>query len=195
MPRYNDVTAQTYQRFVVDSGIVRKNFTDFDNLGTRIGVTRNGATFTVKTEIRKMPVDGAKGDVKGDKRIVGVSAEMEVEFLELSPEIICLATPGSTTEEVPAGTPTHMEIKRALQIALTDYIDNLVLVGQVSGSDHPIVLKIDNALGDGNLQLGMKDGDESTVKIKFVGHFDPADLDTEPWLVDFPTDVSTTEGV
>jgi hypothetical protein len=49
-------------------------------------------------------------------------------------------------------------------------------------------------LSDGNFSLGMKDGDESTVKVKLTGHFDPSDLDTEPWVIYFPNDCLTSEG-
>jgi hypothetical protein len=194
MPVQHSAGPLTYQKFVIDSGVVRKNFVDTTNYGTRIGATRGGATFTVKTELRKMPVDGSKGDVMGDKRIMSVTAEMEVEFLELSPEIIALAIPGATTTEEPVGAPTHTEMRRALQLALEDYIGNVALIGQISGSDHDVCLVLENALSDGNFALGMKDGDESTVKVKLTGHFDSADLDKEPWVIYFPNDCLTTEG-
>ena len=194
MPVQHSAGQLTYQKFVVDSGVVMKDYVDTTNYGTRIGATRGGATFTVKTELRKMPVDGSKGDVKGDKRIINVTAEMEVEFLELSPEIIRFAIPGATTTEEPESMPTHTEMGRALQLALADYVGKLALIGQVSGSAEDIILVLDNALGDGNFELGMKDGDESTVKVKFTGHFDPNDLDTEPWRVYFPNDCLTSDG-
>lgn len=194
MPQYTDIAHETYRKMILDSGIVRKNFSSFSSMGTRIGATRDGATFEVKTEMRTMPVDGAKGPVKGDKRIAKVEASLEVTFIEIDASVIQLALPGSTTEETPAVQSTHIEVARALQIALTDYLTNIALIAQVAGSSHPIVLKLDNPLATGDFQLGMKDANEAGVKVKFLAHFDPNDLVNEPWLIDFPSDVLTTEG-
>jgi len=45
------------------------------------------------------------------------------------------------------------------------------------------------------MSLSLSDNDEAVNKIKFIGHFDPDDLDAEPWLIRFPNDVNpTSEG-
>lgn len=191
MARYHGIQADTYRRFVIDSGEVRTGYVDGNNTGTRIGATRGGSAFTIEQEIRDMAVDGAKGPVKGGRRITKVNAKLEVNFVEFTPSLLNMALPGSTTTEEAL---THMEIKRALQIALTDYKTNIALIGEVSGSGDPIIIILDNVLADGNFEITAADNDESVLKVQFTAHFDPASMDTEPWTIKFPTDVLTTEG-
>jgi hypothetical protein len=193
MPKYNGVDSQTYRKFVIDAGEVRIGYTDESTRGTRLGATRGGSTFTIEQDVKDMAVDGAKGPVKGGRRIIKSNAKLECSFIEISQNLISLALPGSTTEEF--GSPvTHESIKRALQIASTDYSSNIALIGEVSGSGVPVVVIIENALADGNFELGMTDNDESVLKIQFTAHFDPSDLENEPWEIRYPLDVLTTEG-
>jgi hypothetical protein len=121
MARLHGITENSYRRFVIDSGEVRLGYVDADNTGVLLGATRGGSTFTIETEYRIMEVDGAKGPVKGGRRITKVVAKMEVNFIEITPALINLALPGSTTTEEPSDAPTHSEIKRALQLAAANY--------------------------------------------------------------------------
>jgi hypothetical protein len=194
MARLHGITENSYRRFVIDSGEVRLGYVDADNTGVLLGATRGGSTFTIETEYRIMEVDGAKGPVKGGRRITKVVAKMEVNFIEITPALINLALPGSTTTEEPSDAPTHSEIKRALQLAAANYSDSVALLGEVSGSDRPIVCILQNVLADGNFEIAATDNEESVLKIQFTAHFTPEDLDTEPWIVRFPLDVMTTEG-
>lgn len=193
MPRYHGVDENTYRKFVIDSGEVRLGYTNESSRGTRLGATRGGSTLTIEQEIKTMEVDGAKGPVKGSRRIVKSMAKLEVNFIEFSTDLVSLALPGSTTDDY--GTPvTHSSIKRALQIASTDYSSSIAMIGEVSGSGDPIVAILSNVLADGNFEIAASDNDESVLKITFTAHFDPSDLDTEPWEIRFPQDVLTTEG-
>jgi hypothetical protein len=195
MARQHGITTETYDRLVIDAGQVRKNYVDANDTGTLLGATRGGSTFTVETELREMPADGAKGPVKGDKRIVKVTASMECNFIESTTEILQRILCGSDKADWPEVSPTHDEISRSLQIEAGDYLTNVVLIGEVSGSAQPVILMLNNALSDGKLSMALADNDEAVNKIKFVGHFDPDDLDDEPWRIRFPQDVNpTTEG-
>lgn len=194
MARLHGITENSYRRFVIDSGEVRLGYVDANTQGVLLGATRGGSTFTIETEYRIMEVDGAKGPVKGGRRITKVVAKMEVNFIEITPALINLALPGSTTTEEPSGAPTHAEIKRALQLAAANYQDSIALLGEVSGSDRPIVCILQNVLADGNFEIAATDNEESVLKIQFTAHFTPEDLDSEPWIVRFPLDVMTTEG-
>lgn len=186
------ITTETYERLVIDAGAVYKDWTDMDNPGTLLGATRGGSVFAVETEIRDMPVDGAKGPVKGGQRITKVMATLEANFIENTTEIFKRALPGASATDYPVGSPTHDEIKRTLEIAASDYLTNVVIVGQVSGSDEPVVLMLKNALSDGKLSMSLADNDEATNKVKFTGHFDPDDLTDEPWRIYQPQDVNPT---
>lgn len=195
MARQHGITTETYERLIIDAGQVRINYVDENNPGTLLGATRGGSVFAVETELREMPVDGAKGPVKGDKRITKVTASLECNFIESTTDLLMAAIPGSSKADWPNGSPTHDAITRALGIASADYFTNVTIIGEISGSAEPIILQIQNALADGKLSLGLNDNDEAANKIKFIGHFDPADLDAEPWVIYQPQDVNpTTEG-
>ena len=134
MARKHGITEATYDRLVIDSGQVRLNYTDESDNGTLLGATRGGNTFTLETEYKDMAVDGAKGPVKGGRRITKVTAKLVCNFVEIKTDILQLTLPGSSEADHPTETPTHDQITRALQIALTDYNDSIALIGQVSGS-------------------------------------------------------------
>ena len=180
MGKYHGLTDKTYQHFVVDAGAVYKNY----GLGGEqlIGATRDGSTFTIETEIREMPVDGAKGPVKGLRRKTSVVARISAKFIEFTTDLLKTALPGAESTD----NLTHEEIRRALQITLADYAENIALIGEKSGSSEPIILGIENALADGGFEVGMVDDDEAGITIQFTAHFDPANLDQEPWFIRNP---------
>jgi len=194
MAKVHGITANTYRRLVIDAGQVRVGYTDQSSTGLLIGATRGGSTFSVEPEVKDMPVDGAPGRVMGGSRITKVAARLEVNFIEFTKELIEMALPGATTTDWPDSVPTHDEIRRAIEIALTDYKTNVVLIGEISGSGQPIICGIENVLAIGNFQIAATDKEEHPLKVTFEAHFDPADLETEPWFIRFPKDVATTEG-
>ena len=71
MSRKHGVTTNTYKKLVIDSGAVYKNYGESGE--ALLGATRGGNTFTIEQEIRNMEVDGAKGSVKGFRRITAVN--------------------------------------------------------------------------------------------------------------------------
>jgi hypothetical protein len=160
-----------------------------NNTNTLLGATRDGNTFTIETEYRQIALDGAKGPVKGGQDITAVVAKISAKFVEISTDLIKMALPGSAAADHPTVTPTHDEIRRTLQIALTDYITNVVMVGRVSGSGEPIVVGIENALALGGFELAEVDNDEAGITIELTAHFDPTNLDAEPWFIRWPQDV------
>ena len=185
MARKHGITANTYKKFIVDSGAVYLNYGESDE--SLLGATRGGSSFVIETEYRDMPADGAKGPTKGGRRIVSVNASLTANFLEMSATLMSRVLPGSSVADY--GSPkTHDEITRALQIALTDYATNVALVGEVTGnSTYPAEFILDNALVDGNFELALSDGEEPVLAATFKAHFDPASMDAEPWTVRFPT--------
>ena len=82
-------------------------------------------------------------------------------------------------------TATH-DIINGGQIADSDYISNVALVGNVSGKDEPIICIVTDALADTGLTLSTAPRDESVPTVVFTGHYDPEDPDTEPWSIHYP---------
>lgn len=186
MAKQHGITTETYKRFILDAGAVYLNYGEVGE--QLLGATRGGSTFTIETDYREMPVDGAKGPVKGGRRIVAVNATLTANFIEMSSEIMARVLPGSVTADYPdPGGKTHDEITRELEIALTDYATNVAIVAEVSGQNpQPVVLLVENALVDGNFELGLTEAEEPALTAAFKAHFDPADISKEPWKIRFP---------
>ena len=82
-------------------------------------------------------------------------------------------------------SPDHTTITGG-EIADSDYIDNVAIVGNVSGKSKPVICMIKNALADAGFSLATAPRDEAVPSIVFTGHYDPDDLDTEPWEIRWP---------
>ena len=188
MARRHGVISTTFQNIIIDSGAVYKNYVSPAALGTLLGATRGGNTFTIETEYKEIEVDGAHGPVKNGRRITQVVAKLTANFLAIDKEAILLNLPGSSAANVGV---THKTFTRSLAIAAADYETNIVIVGEVAGSSNPIICGISNAMCVGNMEISFADKDESVLAVEFTGHFAPDALDTEPWILLFPYDIST----
>lgn len=185
MTKYHGVTTETVKRLFLDAGAVYLNYGETEE--RLLGATNDGNTFTIEQDVREIEVDGARGPVKGLRRIIEVRAQIVANLLELTAENLKTALAGSTMEDYPDGEEkTHDKISRKLTIADTDYIGNVALVGEISGSQEPVICIIKNALVDGNFNIDTADKEEAGLEVTFTGHFDPADMDDEPWEIRFP---------
>jgi hypothetical protein len=186
----NGITEDTPNRFLIDAGAIYIGYTDATNPGTLVGATRGGNTFTIETEYKEMALDGAKGPVKGCRRITKVTASMKVNLVEITTANILLGLPGATSADFPTVTPTHDQIKRSLNLALTDYKQNIALVGEISGTTQPFVGILKNVICDSGFELGATDNEEGVLALTFKAHFDPANMDEEPWEIRMPKEAA-----
>ncbi len=187
MARQHGINSSTYDEFIIDSGKLYLNYGESGEAA--LGATRGGSTFAINTEYKDMLVDGAKGPTKGGRRITKVEAILTVNMVEFNSTVLSKALSGSDVADYPS-TPakTHDKITRALQLASTDYLTNVAIVGEVSGKTATYFVGIiKNALADGNLEISLVDNDESVLSIQFKAHFDPSAMDTEPWEIRWPT--------
>lgn len=181
MARQHGVTASTMTRFIIDAGAVYANYTVGVG-GTLLGATRGGSSFKIETDIREMEVDGARGLVKGGSRIVGVTASITANFLELSDALLLYMNPAATSSDY--GPGTHDLMIRDADIATSDYITNIAIIGNSTHSaTNYLMIILENALADGNFEVGMVDKEESVIPVTFTARFLPTDLETEPWKV------------
>lgn len=184
MARHHGITADTYNRFTIDSGAVYTGFTNFSSMGTLLGATRGGNSFAIEQEVREMEADGAHAPVKGSRRIVRTSAKLTVNFLEHTLDGFkrLLVASGSATFET-----SWDAITRDTVILAADYLSDVTLVGEVSGTTTgACAFKLDNALVDSNFEIAFTDKEEGVVAATFTAHQDPSDLDTEPWTIYWP---------
>jgi hypothetical protein len=179
------ITTNTVKRFFVDAGAVYLNY-GLEN-ERLLGATKGGNTFTIEQEIREMEADGARGPMKGARRIIRSVARCVANLVEITADNILVMLPGATKEDYPsAEAKTHDKITRVRDIQDGDYINNVALVGRISGADENFIGIVENVLADGNISANAVDKDEAAVEVQFTAHFDPAAMDEEPWEIRQP---------
>lgn len=190
--RYHGVSPDTYKRMVLNAGEVRVNFTDLDDKGTRLGATKGGSVWAVEPEMREVEVDGAPGPVMGAQVMDRSTARLECNFVEINEDILQMAMPGSSIEDV--NEDDLKQLKRSMRLwsdsYTENYKDNIVLFAEVAGTNKPVICGIKNALATGAFELSLEDKSEAVLKVEFHAHFDPVKLEAgdleEPWILYYP---------
>ncbi|GAH56163.1 unnamed protein product, partial [marine sediment metagenome] len=67
-----------------------------------------------------------------------------------------------------------------------DYIDNVALVGTISGKAKAVICMVTNALADTGFSISTAPRDEAVPVIIFTGHYAAGDPNTEPWEIRYP---------
>ena len=175
------VTANTPKNIVFGAGTIHKNMTKEGNTwtgGTIVGATNGGSKLSIIPEFVDVPVDGANVLVKGLKVKTGETATMDVNFAEVTADVIAAATAGKNSAGV---------ITAKAAIAEGDYWDNVCFVGKtVTGED--IIAVLPNALITSGFELEGKAKEGSVVACTFTCHAElEGDLDVLPWEIIYPT--------
>ena len=175
------VTANTPKNIVFGAGTIHKNMTKEGNTwsgGTIVGATNGGSKLSIIPEFVDVPVDGANVVVKGLKMKTGETATMDVNFAEVTADVIAAATAGKNTSGV---------ITSKAAIAEGDYWDNVAFVGKtVTGED--IIAVLPNALITSGFELEGKHKEGAVVACTFTCHAAlEGDLDVLPWEIIYPT--------
>lgn len=185
------LTTESVERFVIDAGAVYVNL--FEPEERLLGATRGGSTFAIEQEIKLVEIDSVRGATKGARRVVESNARLTTNLLELSTQNLLLAIAGSTatsytdTTETPAPTaPTHDEIRRVRNITDIDYVKNIAIVGKIQGTTRNIICMIYNALSDEGFEMAFEDREEAVLEVTFTAHYDPANVDEEPYSIFMP---------
>lgn len=181
------VSANTPKNIVFGAGTIHKNLTyastawNFD--ASIIGATSGGSKFTITPEITNVEADGALVKAKGLNVKTGETATMDINFLELTKDIIKSAVVGAdgTSEDT-----TYDLIESKASIAEGDYWENIAFVGKTLEGKNIIVI-LDNALCTSGLELEGKNKEAGIGKYTFECHAElTSDLDTLPWHIYYP---------
>ncbi len=159
--------------------------------GTLHGATSGGVTLTIEQTYRDIEIDGTSHmKVKGNKVLEAATATAVANMKELTAENIRKSINGTMRDagvgEAPEGYKV-IETKRYLDD--TDYIENMAIVGTLSGTDKPVIAILDNAISTGGLELGTEDNNEAVVEQTYEAHatVEQLDADQYPWRILFPT--------
>lgn len=149
-----------------------------------VGATSGGSKLSIVPEVTNIEVDGALVKAKGLVVKTGETATMEINFIELTEDIIKTATLGQagTSEDT---TGYDVIIPKA-DIEEGDYWENIAFVGKtVEGKN--IIAILENALCTSGFEQEGKNKEGAIGKYTFESYAElDSDLDTLPWKIYYP---------
>lgn len=158
--------------------------------GTVLGATSGGSSIKITNEVKDLEIDGVMVPVKGLALMAGGGGEAEVNFAELTPDILKHTMLAETLDE---NSEHYVEGFDCFQtkdyIADGDYIENLGFVGWTADKSKQIIAIMDFALCKGGLQLDPKNKENSIVKGTFTAYGDmKSDLNKVPVRIYYTKD-------
>lgn len=149
-----------------------------------VGATSGGSKLSIVPEVTNIEVDGALVKTKGLAVKTGETATMEINFIELTEDLIKASTLGKTgTSE---DTTDYNVIVPKADIEEGDYWENIAFVGKtVEGKN--IIAILENALCTSGFEQEGKNKEGSIGKYTFESHAElTGDLETLPWKIYYP---------
>ena len=184
----NGVSSTTAQNIVFGAGTIHKGLKfegsswNFD--ASCVGATKGGSTLTITPEFYSVEPDGSTVAIKDFKRKVGETATLEINFLELTKDLIKSAVIGA--EGTSDDSTNYDVIESKDNIAEGDYWENIAFVGETLDGKNIIVI-LDNALCTSGLSLEGKNKEEGVGKYTFECHADAeTSLTTLPYHIYYP---------
>lgn len=186
------ITANTPKTVMLGAGTIHRDLSfesdtwNFEE--SLICATSGGSKLSIVPEFYDVPVDGALVKVKGLTVKVGETATLEINPIELTPEILKMAVIGDETVSTTA--TGYSEIKSRAIINEGDYVKNLGYVGKtIEGK--PIIIIFDNALCTSGLELEGKNKEAAVPKFTFECFADlTPEADILPWHIYYPTETT-----
>ncbi|MGV3144929.1 hypothetical protein [Streptococcus parasuis] len=191
-------TAGTPKHYLINAGAIYKNLVwnptgGKDSKGQwegeLLGATAGGNKVIIEKEYRVVEVDGVFVPAVGQKILKGQSAKLETNVKEITAENVRLSLNGEITEADGTDAPQGYKIISSKpKLDNEDYIENLGIVGTMSGTDDPIIIIFDNALCTSGLDFETKDNEEAVIPMTFEAHADEDQIEdlSLPCRIYFP---------
>ena len=182
------ITAATPKTVMLGAGTIHKGLTFAEGVWnfqeSLICATSGGSKLSIVPEFYDVPVDGALVKVKGLTVKVGETATLEINPIEMKPEILNMAVIGDEKESETA--TGYMEMTSRAIINEGDYVEQLGYVGKtIEGK--PIIIIFDHALCTSGLELEGKNKEAAVPKFTFECFADLSpEADTLPWHIYYP---------
>ena len=182
------VSATTPENILLGAGTIHKNLTWEGNAwkGDIIGATSGGNSVEIKGEIKDIELDGALVKVKGLAVMQGGTGTMEVNFAELSVDVMKMGMIGEVTEESDATGYSMIQTKANIEEG--DYVQNFAFVGKTANDAKDIIVIMENALCTSGLKIEGKNKENSVIALTMEAYADNAgNLDKVPVKIYYPT--------
>ena len=183
------ITAETPKNIMLGAGTIHKGLAleggKWNFEASLIGATSGGSKFSIVPEYKDIEIDGALVKVKGLRQKVGETATMEVNFVEMTPDLLKMCVVGDSN--VSEDFEGYTEITSRARIQESDYIENLAYVGKKTDGT-PIIVIFDQAICTSGLEVEGKNKEAGVFKGVFecVADLSP-EADTLPWRILYPT--------
>jgi hypothetical protein len=199
-PGYSGLRSVTPEKLLLDAGVLYRNgnvaalrASGTNQVANAIataelwGATRDGGSCKLNKTTRRLAVDGSRSRIKGLQRIDDWDPALTFNFLEWTVENVESALGSFSTSEWPA----FYEIVPDVSLDLTDYIQNIIWLGTLSGSSLPVVLVMENCYAADDFTFDVKDKDEAVYSITFYSAATPSDPYTIPWRLFLPREAAS----
>ena len=186
----NGVTANTPKNILFGAGTIHKGLKYSDGswnfANSLVGATSGGSKLSIVPEVTKVEVDGALVPAKGLSVKTGEAATMEINFIELTEDIIKASTIGKSGS---SEDTNYTAIVSKPDIEEGDYWENIAFVGKTLSGQNIIAI-MDNALCTSGFEQEGKNKEGAVGKYTFECHAElESDLDTLPWKIYYPKSV------
>ena len=158
------VTTGTPSNILLGAGTYHRGLTFADGkwTGTMLGATSGGGKIAIKGEFIDLDLDGALVKFKGQTIKLGGTASAEVNFVELTSDVLKMAT---LFKEGTSNASGFTMLEDKAHIEEGDYIDNFGFVGQTADGTKQIVVIFESALCTSGLEIEPKNKEQSIVKL------------------------------
>lgn len=183
------ITEKTPKNIMLGAGTIHKGFKlteggKWNFTESLIGATSGGSKVSIQPESKDIEVDGALVAVKGLRVKTGEKASAEVNFVEMTPDLLAMTTIGQVKEV--SEWEGYSEITSKARIEEGDYIENFAYVGKKTDGT-PIIVIFDWCICTSGLEVEGKNKEAGTFKGTFecVADVSP-ECDTLPWHILYP---------
>ena len=155
--------------------------------GTVLGATSGGGKISIKGEFIDLDLDGALVKFKGQTVKQGGTASAEVNFAEVTKDILKMATLFKSGTSDATGFDV---LEDKANVESGDYIQNFGFVGVTADGSKNIIVIFENALCTSGLEIESKGKEQSIVKLTLDAVANNnGDLNTLPVKIYYPTAV------
>lgn len=186
------ITEKTPKNIMLGAGTIHKGLKfatgkwNFDE--SLICATSGGSKISIAPEFTDIEVDGALVKVKGLTVKTGETATLEINPIELTPEVLKMAVIGN--DSASATATGYSEITSKARIDEGDYLEGMAYVGKTTVGA-PIIIVFDNALCTSGLSLEGKNKEAAVPSFTFECFADLSpEADTLPYHIYYPTPVA-----
>lgn len=186
------ITTNTPQNVLLGAGTYMKNLkwdTETQKwTGDILGATSGGGKISIVGEFYDIPVDGALVKVKGLTVKNGGAVTAEVNFAEISTDVMKMAT---LFEEGVSDAEGFKMLKDKAAISEGDYVENFGFVGKTANGAKDIIFIMESALCTSGMELEPKNKEAAVVKLVMECYANnEGDLDTLPVKIYYPEDAA-----